>query len=199
MKHIVKNREPQRFSNWKRQGGIANRRCWSQVMGPIKQVIHDALMNEQGHICCYCESPVARDDSHVEHFRPRSQFPSRELDYQNLHCSCLRQLSKGEPRHCGHGKADWFDAALLISPLQQNCGRRFKFNGNGEIRPRNPTDSAAEETIKRLGLDLPKLNSLRKAVLSTWSILSQTKIRALLVRGTTGFPAYFTTIEDVLL
>lgn len=198
MKQIVKNQEPQQFSNWKRQGGIANRRCWNQV-GPIKRVIHDALMDEQGYICCYCESRVNSDNSHVEHFRPRSTYPHLELDYSNLHCSCLRQLSKGEPRHCGHGKADWFDAALLISPLQQNCDRHFKFNGNGDIVARNPTDSTAKETIKRLRLDLPKLNGLRKAALDDLWDLSPTEIRKLLVRGSAGLPAYFTTIEDLLL
>ena len=199
MKQIVKNQEPQRFSNWKRQGGMVDRRRWDQVTGPIKRVIHDALMDEQGNICCYCESPVARDNSHVEHFRPRSQFPSLELDYQNLHCSCLRQLSKGEPRHCGPKKDNWFDPTLLISPLQQNCGRRFKFNVNGEIHPRNPNDLAAKKTIKRLGLDLPKLIDLRRAVLGDLEDLSPPEIKALLVRGPAGFPAYFTTIEDVLL
>ena len=198
MKQIVKNQEPQQFSNWKRQGGIANRRCWNQV-GPIKRVIHDALMDEQGYICCYCESRVNSDNSHVEHFRPRSTYPHLELDYSNLHCSCLRQLSKGEPRHCGHGKADWFDAALLISPLQQNCGRRFRFNINGEILPRSLTDSAAKETIKRLGLDLPKLNARRAAAMDELRGLPLTDINALLVRGPDGFLAYFTTIEDVLL
>lgn len=198
MRQIVKNHEPQQFSTWKRQRGTAHQRGWDQLTRPIKQVIHDALMEEQGYICCYCESRVTRDNSHVEHFRPSSKFPSHELDYQNLHCSCLRTLSSGEPVHCGHKKGDWFDASLLISPLQQNCGKRFKFTRNGEIRPRNRNDSAAEETIRRLGLDLPKLNALRAAAVYGLEDLSPTEIKALLVRGSAGFPAYFTTIEDVL-
>ena len=199
MKQVVKNQEPQQFSTWKRQRGTVHQRGWDQLTGPIKQVIHDALMEEQGYICCYCESRVTSDNSHVEHFRPRSRFPSRELDYQNLHCSCLRTLSPGEPVHCGHKKGSWFDAALLISPLQQNCGKRFRFTRNGEILPRSRNDSAAKETIKGLGLDLPKLNALRKAAMDELRGLSPTEIRALLVRGSAGFPRYYTTIEDVLL
>ena len=67
------------------------------------------------------------------------------------------------------------------------------------VFPRSLTDSAAEETIKRLGLDLPKLNARRAAAMDELRGLPLTDIKALLVRGPDGFPAYFTTIEDVLL
>lgn len=197
MKQIVKNQEPQQFSNWKRQDKMAHRPNWNRVDRANKTVIHDALMNEQGHICCYCESRVTSVNSHVEHFRPRSTYPHLQLDYSNLHCSC--EASSGEPVRCGHKKGSWFDEKLLISPLQQDCGRRFRFNVNGEILPRSPTDSAANETIKRLGLDLPKLNARRAAAMDKLRGLSPTEIRALLVRESTGFPAYFTTIEALLL
>lgn len=168
-------------------------------MGSIKQVIRNALMEEQGYICCYCESRVTGDNSHVEHFRPKSKYPSLELDYRNLHCSCFRVRPRGGALQCGHKKGNWFDATLLISPLQQNCGRRFKFNANGEIRARDPNDAAAKETIKRLRLDLQTLNDRRAAAMDGLRGLSSTEIKALLVRGSAGFPAYFTTIEDVLL
>ena len=196
MKQIVKNPEPQQFSAWK----ATRQRNWERVRLDIKAVIHDALMNEQGSICCYCESRVKSDDSHVEHFRPKSKYPRLQLDYSNLHCSCLRNLSQGEPRHCGHRKSDWFDATLLISPLQQNCDKRFMFAANGEIRPRCSNDSAAATTIKRLGLCLPKLNRLRAAAVNALSDLQPAQIEKLLVRGPDGsFLPYYTTIEDVLL
>ena len=196
MKQIVKNQEPPQFSNWKRQDKMAHRPNWNRVAGAIKTVIHDALMDEQGYICCYCESRVARDNSHVEHFRPRRTYSHLQLDYLNLHCSC--EASSGEPVRCGHKKGSWFNEELLISPLEQNCSRRFKFNGSGEILPRSPTDSAAKETIKRLGLDLPKLNARRAAAMDGLRGLPLTDIKALLVRGPDGFLAYFTTIEDLL-
>ena len=197
MKQIVKNQEPRQFSIWKMSDKMAHRPNWNRVDRANKKVIHDALMNEQGHICCYCESPVTRDNSHVEHLRPRSTYPHLQLDYSNLHCSC--EASSGEPVRCGHKKGNWFDDDLMISPLEQNCGRRFRFNINGEILPRSLTDSAAKETIKRLGLDLPKLNARRAAAMDELRGLPLKDIKALLVRGPDGFLAYFTTIEDVLL
>ena len=198
MKPIVKNSEPQQFSKWKAQGGASRR--WDDVRGRIKTVVQRALMDEQGHICCYCESLITATSSHVEHFRPRSQFRSRELDYRNLHCSCLRDPVRGEPIHCGHKKGNWFDRQLLVSPLQKNCDRRFTFSPNGEIRPRRSNDLAAAMTIKRLGLDLPKLQRGRAAAVRARRRLPRTQIKAALVKDRNGrFPPYFTTIEDVLL
>lgn len=199
MKHIVKNQEPQQFLEWKKRDKMVHRPNWNRVSGTIKQAIHEALITEQGRICCYCESSVTSEDSHVEHFRPRSQFPSLELDYQNLHCSCLRTVAPGEPVHCGHSKGSWFDSELLISPLQQGCEKRFRFAPNGEIRPRRSDDRAAATTIRRLGLDLPKLNRLRAAAVAELRGLSAEQVREFLVRGAGGFPPYFTTVEDVLL
>lgn len=196
MKKIIKNQEPQQLSNWKAHGNTS----WTQLTRSLKGVIHDALLREQGYICCYCESFVTSSDSHVEHFRPRSVYPAKEVDYQNLHCSCLRQLSRRQQRHCGHGKGNWFDEQRIVSPLQNGCDRRFIFNDQGEIAARNANDLAAKETITRLGLNLPKLISLRAAAVDALQDSPPAQIRALLKRGPDGrFPEYFTTIEDVLL
>ncbi len=199
MKHIVKNQEPQQFSDWKMNDKMAHRPNWNRVDGATKTVIHDALMDEQGHICCYCESLVTSDSSHVEHFRPRRTYPHLQLDYSNMHCSCLLEPSSGEPVHCGHKKGSWFDGQLFISPLHENCDKRFRFNARGEIAPRRSDDLAAATTISRLGLDLPKLNRLRAAAVDDLRDLSPTEIEARLVRGPDGFLEFFTTIEDVLL
>ncbi len=105
-------------------------------------------------------------DSHIEHFRPVSKFRKRQLDYDNMHCSCQRDPSRGEPRHCGHRKGSWFDEDLLISPLEAGCEDRFRFTAYGDVFPRSDHDTAAETTIKKLGLDLPKLRALRAAAIN---------------------------------
>lgn len=129
-----------------------------------------------------------------------SRYPELQLDYSNLHCSCLREQSAGVPSHCGHRKGDWFDENLLVSPLQEGCEKRFMFTANGEVFPRSNADAAACATIERLGLDLPRLNALRAAAVEALQDLSRGEIEEVLVRGLDGsFPEYFTTIEDVLL
>ena len=199
MKQIVKAAELAEFSSWKMGDKMAHQPNWNRVPGPIRQAIHGSLMREQGFICCYCQASVAMADSHIEHFRPREYFSHLQLHYANLHCSCQRDPSPGEPIHCGHRKGSWFDEDLLISPLDSDCEARFQFTANGDIFPRDG-DPAAEATIERLGLDLPKLNALRSAAVEELIDLSEGQIRQLLDPGTDGrFQEFHTTIRQVLL
>ena len=198
MKRIVKDGEPAEFTDWKERDRMAHRPRWRRVPAPIKEVVHHSLMSEQGYLCCYCESRISIDDSHVEHFRPR-RCKERQLDYENLHCSCQRELDAGEPRHCGHRKGSWFDDNLLISPLDEQCDNRFRFTGNGEIFPGCKHDRAASVTIQRLGLDLRKLCAMRAAVVDALCDLPSGEVRRLLDEGDgRRFIEFHTTIEQVL-
>lgn len=202
MKRIMKGREPCEFSKWKRRDKMAKRGRprWNRVNKKVRKKIHKSLVCEQGFICCYCEARISRADSHVEHFRPQTKFPDLQLEYDNLHCSCQRESLRGEPRHCGHGKASWFDEDCLISPLTRGCEERFKFTANGEILPHQHDDEGAKTTIQRLGLDLPKLRALRAAAIDGLYDLSEGEILQLLNRGEDGrFLAFHTTVKQVLL
>ncbi|MDO9517070.1 MAG: retron system putative HNH endonuclease [Methanosarcinaceae archaeon] len=129
---------------------------------PEKREVKDSLMKEQGFICCYCERQLTDDDSHIEHFNPQSNKAVDTLDYTNMLCSCQDQLKKGEPRHCGVLKDNWFDKDLLISPLDSNCEGRFVYTADGKIQPANESDYAATMTIEKLKLDIGILNDFRK-------------------------------------
>lgn len=156
-------------------------------------------MKEQGFICCYCEASITHEDCHIEHFRPR-RFRRLQLDYSNLHCSCQRELSAGEPPHCGYAKGDWFDHTLLVSPMASDCENRFRFTGAGVILPRRDDDAGAKTTIRRLRLDLPKLRALRAAAVEALYDLPTTEIAQLLKRDHEGrFVAFYSTIKQVLL
>ena len=199
MKQIVKGAEPTEFSNWKKQDRMAHRPRWNRVPAAIKASIHGSLIREQGFICCYCESRIAIDDSHIEHFWPRSSFPARQLDYGNLHCSCQRDLSRSEPRHCGFRKGSWFDEDLLLSPLEADCEDRLRFTANGDVFPRSIADAAAKTTIEKLGLDLPKLRALRAAAIDALYTLSSEEIARLLERRVDGqLLDFHTTVAQVL-
>ena len=90
------------------------------------------------------------------------------MDYNNLLCSCQNNLKKGEPRHCGNAKDDWFDEDLLISPLSPDCSEHFRYTGDGYIYPLDDADAAAKETIEHLKLDIPLLVANRRSVLDTF-------------------------------
>lgn len=162
MKHIVKQQEPQAFSDWKAMANENWQPTYEDLRGDIKQSVKQALMTEQGYICCYCERRLIDEDSHIEHFRPQNDPQADPLDHANLLCSCQNWIEKGEPRHCGNLKNGWFDEQLLISPLSTNCAEQFAYTGDGKIRAANPAHDPARVTIERLGLGIPKVNALRE-------------------------------------
>lgn len=161
MKHIHKGAAPDRLKRWIALGDENWQAEYSNMPQGIKKTVKEALMAEQGWLCCYCERRLTDEDSHIEHFRPQSNPDVDPLDFSNMLCSCQNQLKTGEPRHCGHLKKDWFDPYLLVSPLQANCECQFAFSGIGEIMPAANGDRAADETIARLGLNIRKLQALR--------------------------------------
>ena len=140
-------------------------------------------MIEQGFLCCYCEMALKDDNSHIEHFKPQKEFPELALDYQNLLCSCLRDIKKEEeekhPIHCGHKKGDYFEQELLISPLNPDCESRFKFLDDGRIEAKDSQDTAAKNTIEKLGLDIENLRDKRKKAIDPFLYLENVDLSEL--------------------
>jgi len=165
MKFIEKQQEPQAYIDWKAQANNNWQPTYGDLSGETKKAVKEALMAEQGYLCCYCERRLTDSDSHIEHFKPQSDQTVDPLDYSNMLCSCQNQLNKGEPRHCGNRKDNWFDDELLVSPLDPEGESRFSFTGDGNIKPELTTDRAANETINRLGLGIRKLNALRASAI----------------------------------
>jgi len=165
MKRIIKNPEPQEFLDWKALENEEWKPTYGGLQNPEKENLHKALLTEQGEICCYCNRRIELNDSHIEHLRPQN-YPGKlynhlALDYQNLLSSCQRDGKKGEPRHCGVLKADWFEEPSFISPLEADCESKFGFTVDGQIFPTNEQDKASIETISRLGLKIDKLKAGR--------------------------------------
>jgi len=162
MKYIQKGSEPVQLTEWKALESEDWKPEYRSMGNQLKNGVKNALMQEQGYLCCYCERRLRLDDSHIEHFIPQSNEAIDPLDYSNMLCSCQNRVKKGEPRHCGNLKGDWFDAALLVSPLDPDCENKFLFLADGRIKPLEPGDPAAKTTIEKLGLGIPKLNDLRQ-------------------------------------
>ncbi len=163
-------------------------------------------MKEQGYICCYCERWLTDDGSHIEHFNPRSNNVLNPLDYTNMLCSCQNQLEQGEPRHCGHLKDDWFDNQLLVSPLDPDCEGHFAYTADGKIQPAEKSDDAARMTIEKLGLNVNKLNALRKKAIEPFldENLSEQEffqfVSGYLRKNTGGmFGEFWTTIDYIFV
>lgn len=184
MKYIKKQTEPASLKEWKEQANENWQPSYDKLRNKLKDSIKEALMKEQGYLCCYCEQELTLNDSHIEHFRPQNDPSVDPLDFSNMLCSCQNQLKKREPRHCGNLKGKWFDENNLISPLDTNCETRFKFTADGYIQPRQEEDNAALTTIEKLGLDIPKLRDLRRQAIEPFmdEMLSNEEIQ-LFVKG----------------
>jgi uncharacterized protein (TIGR02646 family) len=204
MKHVTKGVEPNSFVEWKGQANAEWQPTYANFQNPQKQIVKTALLNEQGFLCGYCESRLQLEDSHIEHIQPQANQNGDDLSFSNMLCSCQSKLQKGEVRHCGGLKGDWYDAQLFVSPFDPSCETRFVYTGLGEITPTCLTDVAASTTIEKLGLNLKKLVANRKQAIAPFlntdlsDLEAQQFIASYLERDSQNrWNAYWTTIRHL--
>jgi uncharacterized protein (TIGR02646 family) len=162
VRKISKGHEPPSITGWKALENENWIPTYGVLQNPQKEELHSALLREQGYTCCYCGREIDSTDSHIEHFRPRSKYGNLDLDYENLHASCQRELPPASPRVCGHLKDEEFDEESFLSPLLPSIEERFAYTLTGDLVPR---DDAAERMIHVLGLNKPFLTSRRSEAL----------------------------------
>ena len=168
MKYIKKGEEPESFKAWKALAKTTPNWGYSYLQNPEKRELHDALLREQGYICCYCGMRITRESSHIEHLKPQSTpDPDLSVEYTNLLASCQREREPRKPIHCGVAKDNWYDENLMVSPLNSSCIDFFIYTDDGQILAGDIPDKkdAATETIKRLRLDISKLTAMREEVI----------------------------------
>ena len=164
MKHVSKGEPPASFEEWKAKANEDWQPAYGNLQNPQKSELHDALLREQGWVCCYCGCGISKADSHIEHFRPQSGYPDQALSFDNLFASCLRDIDPGSPLHCGHAKANGFDEKHCVSPLEDGCEQRFTYKWDGRMEP-EPGDVSAEYMRGLLKLDIAFLCDERANVL----------------------------------
>jgi uncharacterized protein (TIGR02646 family) len=168
VKYIKKGEEPESFKTWKALAKTTPNWGYSYLQNPEKRELHEALIREQGYICCYCGMRITRENSHIEHLKPQSSTdPDLTLEYTNLLASCQRERESKKPKHCGVAKDKWYEENLMVSPLNPNCIDFFIYTDDGQIIAVDIPEKkdAATETIKQLRLDISKLNDMRKEVI----------------------------------
>jgi uncharacterized protein (TIGR02646 family) len=166
MKHVEKGTSPSDFEAWKARANEDWKPTYDDLRNPEKPNLHSALLAEQGYVCCYCGREISLDDSHIEHFRPQERYESLQLEYSNLHASCLRRQQRSMPRHCGHAKDNGFDESQYIAPVDPDCEQRFMYTLRGDIVPTHTEDNRARYMGDLLALNSPALRHLREEVLS---------------------------------
>lgn len=167
MKHVAKGRSPERFEAWKALASEDWKPTYGDLQNPEKSIVHVALLEEQGWVCCYCGREIGQLDSHIEHFRPQETAPELALVFDNLFASCIREREPGAPLHCGHAKGNEFDEANHIAPTDAGCERRYLYTLDGAVLPADTNDQPARYMSELLKLDIAFLMNRRRAVLAT--------------------------------
>ena len=151
-----------------------------------KQVVLDALMKDQGHLCAYCmrkipderELPPDIDPVTIDHWLPRNPSDGVErgqgLEYSNLFAVCSGNRGKRHTRKprdltCD-AKRNPNHAQLILNPCDASTLAKIKYKDNGEM---TSEDAAILDDIQvKLNLncmsDAVQLPEARKNVLDAF-------------------------------
>ncbi|WP_306114814.1 MULTISPECIES: retron system putative HNH endonuclease [unclassified Roseovarius] len=137
---------------------------YNALSGAEKTDLRLSLLREQTGQCVYCGRKLDLNDprfSHIEHFRPQSDYPELELDYKNLFMSCGPMDNDGNALEvCGNKKGNWFDEKCHVSPFPEaRCVSLFSYQSTGEIAS---AAANANKMIDVLNLNDPELVRERK-------------------------------------
>ena len=168
------DRQPDFFKDWKVQfrRDKGAKAVYADLRGRKEyDMLKEALICEQFHICCYCCNRIDGYSTHIEHFMPRGykkEGSKKQLDYNNLFASCngyIQGYSTVDKEFCGHRKDNWYDPNFIISPLDAECERAFDFLPNGEIMASPEGGVKAEKSIIEIGLNSYALIKAREAAI----------------------------------
>jgi uncharacterized protein (TIGR02646 family) len=179
MFQITKN-EPQYFTNAKSKVKLQNiKDAWDDTsIKPIREQLRgDILLNEQSLLCAYCERETDDNpnNSNIDHFKTRHQFPEYTLDYDNLLVSCNSTTS------CSHIKDNYGltkdDYTKIINPVIENPNDFFEYGLAGDTLVKdglnNCDKNKAEFTIKVFNLNSKSLTEDRKKVANALILYKQ--------------------------
>jgi uncharacterized protein (TIGR02646 family) len=147
MKFIEKKSEPESLARYRREA-YANYDGFDQ-----KDELRQALVDEQGYLCCYCLSRIEANAQRmkIEHWKPQSVDSARALEYRNLLGAC--KGGDGDPRDLQHCDTSKGDRTLEIDPTDRACEQRVRYNvASGEMYSDDAVVQNDIDVILRLNL-----------------------------------------------
>lgn len=133
-----------------------------------KDGLREALVAEQGGICCYCMQRIRSYAAamKIEHWHCQENYSTEQLDYRNLLGACMG--NEGEPRKEQH--CDTFKGKKDLSRNPANPAHRIeefiRYLGDGTIESPDPAFNAELKDV--LNLNRPIFVNNRKAVLDSF-------------------------------
>lgn len=135
MKFIVKGNEPAAWKAYRETPGVD-----FDAIPELKE----ALLNEQGYLCCYCMNQIKDSNMRVEHYKPRSKFDGLKFNYDNLFAACSGNFCA--ERHCDNRKEN---TELTIHPAdpRNNCETIIGYSTNGKLTYPEAFKTDIEDTL----------------------------------------------------
>ena len=166
MRHIRKGQEPKSLTDWKASQSTTPNCYYECLQNPEMRELRRELLQQQGYICCYCESRIDLSSSHIEHLKPQCDCTDAEtVEFTNLLACCQGEGEiSPKPEHCGQKRGS---QALKITPLEPACVEAFAFTEDGQIfaNSTQATQEAATSVIEVLGLNIRKLQRMRESAI----------------------------------
>ncbi len=219
MRYIPKPSEseaPEAFKRWKKRHPNAKYSSFHNVRA--KSALKESLIRRQKFLCCYCESRITEETSHIEHIEPQmGGLSAHTMDYGNMAASCIKDPKKFEEKseaaqagvgvlrdaylHCGHARG----TRPVASPYDPVVDELFRYSFGGEIKvsPELSDESKIElarETIDNLRLNVPTLANLRRlAMYETVRLLEAGIPPSVILREINGrLPPFITSAKKAV-
>jgi uncharacterized protein (TIGR02646 family) len=165
MKQITKNAEPRSLIQYR-----ANRGTFDDMPSDIKDNLRSSLLDEQGHICCYCMKRIPQKlnskeieknypSCKIEHVKCQSKNHDQELAYKNILLAC--NGNHGSPKKMQTCDTYKGENDLSFNPANSaiNIESLIKYAANGDIYSDDETINT--ELSEILNLNTKDLRDIR--------------------------------------
>lgn len=115
MKFIHKGKEPKAWKAYRETEGVEFRAI---------DELQNALLEDQGYLCCYCMSQINKENMKVEHWKPR-RYTSFIFDFDNLFAACKGDFCTDF--HCDTKKAD-DEITIHPADLKNDCEKIIDYS-----------------------------------------------------------------------
>lgn len=154
MKYILKGNEPRSLLEHKVQVG-------ANYDNSPKEDIREALLEEQGNLCCYCLKRITKGDMKIEHWKPQHPYVELELVYKNMLGACYG--NEGKPKHLQCCDTYKGNTEITINPLSTSCESFIKFTYDGRVVSDNVDIN--RDLNQTLNLNIQSIVNNRKSVI----------------------------------
>lgn len=158
MRAFTKSPEPKAFLQYR-----SSRQDPNLAAGnfPDPPALRAVLLDDQGHLCCYCMSRIETGRMKIEHLLSQAKHEEGRADWSNLLAAC--RGNEGRPlaeQHCDSRKGE---RALGLHPFSP-ATKRIRYLGDGRLAIDDPALQADVDEV--LNLNQRELKANRAQALS---------------------------------